>query len=701
MKKKIREWISVYIVKSPAKAILLMILLLNVLLLFVSGLIISALAPESLKYSGFWPSVFYTVSMILDAGCIQFIIEDIGEASVALVLICLAIILVGMVTFTGAVIGYVTNYISGFIENSQSGTRALKVSGHTVILNWNSRASEIINDLLYTGEKEIVVVLVPEEPDKVENEINERLAVTLRSENGKVTEACKEMDFWHSLRYKRKNMLRNNITLIVKKGDTYSTKQLNDISILQAKTVIILGRDVKNKLCKYELMEYNEKYEKGNSNTIKTLVQVAELTGSDESCDDQVVIVEVDDDWTGKIVERIIAHKEHLGKCNIVPVPVNRILGQLLSQFSVMPELNFVYSDLFSNKGAEFLCREVSEENASFVPNYLKEHMNAIPLRTMKTKTGVNAFYVADKESEYDETCPFVPIGYTVKPKENFWLEQRNVIIIGHNSNSQEIMDGFNAFRGEWNIESESEHFEIMNVMIIDDKKGLEKRNYYEDKVQYPYVKEVVEADVYDDDKVKEAIYKFIHQNELDVSILILSDDAVPTEDIDANVLTYLIYVQDVILQCKEENPDFDRESVDVIVEIVNPKNHEVARSYSVDNVVISNRYVSKMITQISRKEALYEFYKDILTYDAAGVESFVSEEMYIKKVKRFFDEIPAPCTAAELIRAVYNATPADNKAIVVGYVSPGGKMVIFSGDQENIRVELTDKDKLIIFSNH
>lgn len=91
--------------------------------------------------------------MVLDAGCIEYVIADIGQSSVALILVCLLTVLVGMITFTGAVVGYVTNYISSFIENSKSGSRAIRVSGHTVILNWNSRASEIVNDLLYTGKK--------------------------------------------------------------------------------------------------------------------------------------------------------------------------------------------------------------------------------------------------------------------------------------------------------------------------------------------------------------------------------------------------------------------------------------------------------------------------------------------------------------------------------------------------------------------
>ena len=325
MKRKIKEWISVYIVKNPSRAILFAIFLLNIVLLVISALLISALSPESLKNDGFFESIFYTISMILDAGCIQFVVQDIGQTSVALIIVCLVTIFVGMITFTGAIIGYVTNYISNFIENSNSGNRAIQVSGHTVILNWNSRASEVINDMLYSNKKEVVIILVPSGADDVKKEIDERISVTMKSENKRISEECKDKGLFERIRYINRNKLRNRLTIIIREGDTYSTKQLNDISLLQAKSVIILGRDVQNATCKYELSERIEKNEKGNANTIKTLVQVAEITGSEASADDQVIIVEVDDDWTASVVDKIILHKENLGKCNIIPVPVNRI----------------------------------------------------------------------------------------------------------------------------------------------------------------------------------------------------------------------------------------------------------------------------------------------------------------------------------------------------------------------------------------
>jgi hypothetical protein len=216
-------------------------------------------------------------------------------------------------------------------------------------------------------------------------------------------------------------------------------------------------------------------------------------------------------------------------------------------------------------------------------------------------------------------------------------------------------------------------------------------------------VTKTVAADVFDAPLIKETIEKAIDGHEGDTSLLILSDDHTVAEDIDSAALTYLIYVQDIIFDRQRKNPDFDRESIDVVVEILNPKNYDVVHNYSVDNVVISNRYISKMVTQIGRKQALYEFYSDILTYDEEGVTEFESKELYIKEVDQFFPdgEIPPRCTARELIWGVFQASPANNKTIVLGYTSPGGKMVLFAGDQDRIEVELTKKDKLIVFSNH
>ena len=187
-----------------------------------------------------------------------------------------------------------------------------------------------------------------------------------------------------------------------------------------------------------------------------------------------------------------------------------------------------------------------------------------------------------------------------------------------------------------------------------------------------------------------------------DVSILILSDDDALNEDIDAKALANLIYVRDIVDQKKANDPEnFDPESIDIIVEIIDPKHHDIVNSYSVNNVVISNRYISKMVTQISEVDGLFEFYNDVLSYDDGCDGSYSSKEIYIKMVKRFFTQVPQKTTADVFVRTIYSQTREENPTLCIGYVKPGGNIVIFGGDLSKIQVELNEEDKVILFTSH
>lgn len=713
--KKIREWVNIQFVKKPGAMILGIIFIFNVLFLFISAFVISSLSVSGTEKLSFFEAIFCTITMILDAGCIQFVISDIGKSGVAIVIICLTIIIIGMITFTGAVIGYITNYISDFIDNANSGAKKLKVYDHSVILNWNTRASEIINDLLYCPTKQKVVVLVDSRKKEIEKEISERLADTISRENKSLQNECAGMSFLKRKLFLFRRSFKNNLTVIVREGDIFSSKQLLDISLDKAKMIIILGSDINNTVCRFEHKEFIDEKSKGNSQTVKTLMQVADITSAQDSADSQKIIVEVNDDWTAELVDKIIKHKQVEGKCNIVSVRVNQILGHILSQFSLMPELNLAYKELFSNKGAAFYTQErnVPDERA-YIKNYLNNHSYSIPLTSMKSGDKEFFYYSSGSEKDLERITEVKKSDYTVSLNKNYWIERKNIIILGHNSRCKDIMMGFESFSHEWRHKDKAnnESEKILRVIVIDDKKHLEEMGYYK---QYPFEIETVSAEIYDNELICSTIDEFVSSNKEDTSVLILSDDAALNEDIDANALANLVYVQDTLAEKKRKNPDFDLESVDVIVEIIDPKHHDVINSYCVNNVVISNRYISKMITQIGEKEALFDFYSDILTYDEEEVYDsdadayvFDSKEIYIKKVSEFFDEVPAKATAEEFIRAVYYASidpsiplKKQNPSIALGYVKPGGKMVLFNGDQAKIEVELDDKDKLIVFSNH
>ena len=708
-KRPLREWLSLQIARRPRRFILIAIFLLNVIFFFVSASIISMLAPSNVPYHGFWASVFYTVSMTLDAGCIEYVVADIGQASVAVIVICILIVITGMIIFSGAIIGYVTNYIYDFIATANAGGRSLKVSDHMIILNWNSRAAEIINDLLYSDYPETVVVMVHSGKEEIEQEIAERLSDTLTRENLETIAESRRRPFPSSWVYLRKNLMRNRVSVVVREGDTFSTKQLNDVSVKKAKAVVILNQDRQRVPCKYETEQQKAEAEKGNTNLIKTLIQVANLTGADDSNDDQRVIVEVTDHWTQMLVDRIIAQKENLGKNNIVALPVNKILGQLLSQFTIMPELNLVYSELFSNKGATFYTKEVSriDKNREIsIPAYMKDHFHAVPLTVMKTREGEKCYLMADSQAALDviseDKAGKEPLAVNLNKKYEF--PRANIIILGHNSNIDSIMEGFCSFAGEWNyqdpdsIRRNGGSPQVLNITIIDTPESLEKHGYYR---QYPFVTQSIPATIFDREMICNAIHDSLDLYDNDTSVLVLSDDMVEQENLDANVLTYLIYIHDILTMRKEEDPDFDTGKLDVIVEILNPKNYDVAFNYSIDYIVISNRYLSRMVGQISEKEEIYLFYKDILTYDDESAQNYVSKELYAKSAWRFFDSMPPASTQAQLIRGVYESGPEDNKSILLGVIRNGTEMELFSGDQRNKKIEIALEDKVIVFSNH
>ncbi|MCF0228182.1 MAG: hypothetical protein HUJ76_00640 [Parasporobacterium sp.] len=692
--KKLLERFRIYRIKKPNIVILLVILLFNICWFFFSAALISAMAPSSLAHRGFWDSVYYTITMILDAGCIEYVIADIGAVSVGLIIFCVIVVIVGMITFSGAVIGYVTNYISGFIENADSGNTPIKISGHIVILNWNDRAAEIINELLFKGRKERIIVLANADKKLIEQEIYDRVSDTVSKENAVVKLKARQMSPGEGRKYIKEHTLKNRLDIIVREGDSCSTKQLQDISLKSARMVIILENDIRDSA------DNGSGEDKGNSNTIKALIQVADFTAQEGSAEDQHIVVETGDDWTLELVNKIIRHKEKSGKCNILPITVNHMLGLLLAQFCIMPELNKVYYKLYSNKGAGIFARPYAgQSDIDTEPGrYISVHDHAIPITVMDTGTGSYAYYVADRASDADIISEPSECNYSIKYNNKFWLRQRNILILGHNSRMEEIMNGFYFFREEWNGNPYEDNPEdILNIMVIDDEKSLAEHNYYK---EYPYVNRVISTGLYNDKLIHDSITEFVSLNADNTTVLILSDDLAKPEDIDAQALTCLVYIQEILEEKQDENPEFDAGKIDVIVEILNPKNYDVANNYSRNNVVISNRYASKMTTQICEKGGLFDLFRYLMTFGGENAEEYDSKELYIKDVKDFFLETPAPCTAKELITAVYNASPSENKQIVIGSVCDN-KIKIFAGNQREIKVELTENDKLIIFCAH
>ncbi len=698
----LHEWESFRFSRKPHSMMLMVILFVNVLLVLLAAWIISAFAVPGNENTGFFTAVYHTFTMILDAGCIESVITDLSGANLFLIIFCLVVIVVCMITFTGALIGYATNVVSNLIENANANSIKLRISGHVAVLGWNTRASEIINDLLYCRTWQKVVVLSEGNREAILDEINERLADTIERENAALEESVRQMPRLKKFFYMHKHKLRNNVAVVVREGDVFSAVHLNNIQLNKAKSIIILGKDLRSAI--REGASSDEETEKGDNRTVKTLIQVVDIASNVLSADNQKVVVEIENEWTGDLVDKIIRAKLNLDKCRVVPFRVHTVMGQLLSQFSLMPELNKVYSSLFSNKGTSFFARSQARpaSDIDFAETYLNTHRRALPLLFIKDEMTREDFfyYMADSDKDIDiasdramGTCP-------VGLNKDYWLPEKHVLILGSNSKISNVMDGYENFCSEWTNEK---HPQIVHVTVVDDEEKLQRENFYS---RYKFVENCVPARIIERDKIADIIKDFVYEHPDNSSILILSDDTVPDDDIDAKMMTFLIYAKDVINRARvnKRNVNFN---VDIIAEVMDPRHVDLVRSYDVDNVVISNRYISKMVTQISEDFARYNLYADIMDYDDMETAVYDGIEIYIKKAGEYFSELPPKNTPVDtVIRSVYEASrrfwgSEMDFAMLLGYIDTRGKVTLFGGARDQQTVTLTAEDKLIVFSNH
>ena len=217
MIRRFREWFSIRLAKKPGQIVLLSILFFNVVFFFLAAFIISRMSLSGTENLGFLEAAYYTISMILDAGCISNVVSDIGPENAAIAIVCLIIVIVGMISFTGAVIGYITNYISSFIEESNAGNHKLQISDHFVILNWNSRALEIVNDMLYSELCNRIVILVSSGKEDIDRQISERIHETIKRENNKIRDSLKDKSFISRSFLYAKNKFKNHLGIAAKK----------------------------------------------------------------------------------------------------------------------------------------------------------------------------------------------------------------------------------------------------------------------------------------------------------------------------------------------------------------------------------------------------------------------------------------------------------------------------------------------------
>lgn len=636
MKDRIKQAYSILLNTKTNVFIALAIIIFIAGAIVVGGILMNFIAGEGSVID----SIYSAMLMIIDPGFLA-VGEGFWKGTVSLL-----IVIFGMIVFLGGTIGSISNMMGTYMENIRMGTKKIYLSNHMLILNWNSRAEEIFVEECYRGENKNILILVADNREEVSNQLKAKKA-QLKKEGG---------------------AYYNEINVFVRKCDLFSKHDILEAGIERANTVIILD---------------NEDSCRGN-NTLASMVpiKILMLISQMNLGKKQTIIVESADMWTKNVISDIAKESKE----EIVPVSTNEVLGRILAQISIMPELNQVYGELMSHKGKEFYAIESSlgrDEKYKAISGYFENFKMGIPLNIMEIEDEKWLFVMGESLKEISRQTGNNLEKIALKINHNHRQSKKDIVIIGKNSKQNYIYDCFMEYVLEHGEDS-------ITVHRISTEDGLEM---IKDK---SYIKEYLIKDDFDKISIQSHLKSILKTATIN-SILMLSNDMDNERELDSEVLIDLINVKSILQDC-EQKPE-------IVVEILDPRHLDIAKEYGVKSIVFTNQYVSRLITQFGDSRSLYTFFSDLFSYDTNKEEidkgRFRSKELYVRTVGEVFEELPPKMTIGNFVSNTYFNTEATNPLITLGYFDAStGNMRLFGKNMDD-EISLTKEDRLIIYCRH
>jgi ion channel POLLUX/CASTOR len=155
----------------------------------------------------------------------------------------------------------------------------------------------------------------------------------------------------------------------------------------------------------------------------------------------------------------------------------------------------------------------------------------------------------------------------------------------------------------------------------------------------------LIESDPLSVDELK-AIGPFQYDN-----ILILSQGSGDSDDerMDSETIVILLLLRNIFREMTGGQPQTYKHNIDghttkLITEVLSSENQELVARAGVNDFIISNRFISMLLAQISENADIKRVYDDLFQEDGS--------EIYLKPVTHYFSDFPIRVTYAEMIRS-------------------------------------------------
>ncbi|TVP84604.1 MAG: hypothetical protein EA375_06355 [Acholeplasmataceae bacterium] len=329
---------------------------------------------------------------------------------------------------------------------------------------------------------------------------------------------------------------------------------------------------------------------------------------------------------------------ETLHNHDILPICFDKRLGQIIAQTLIEPRMEDVYLSLFSFDGSEIYLLENKTFDAC-----LNEHAYAVPV----ARHGDHLFVMSLTNETKNRTSPHAhkPLKLVAKPIHE--AMEMDIHIIGENNKLQFIREAF-------------DNYEAIH-------QGRFKAKWVDENDLTSFTRELVQQD-----------------NK--ASILLLSDETQKDDALDANVINNIIYLEGHL-----EKPD-----VNIIVELLNPKNDPIVKDFNIRNTIISNKIISLLLSKLALFKETAPFYEDLLTIapDEKGIDK---QSITIRRADVCL-EAAFPLrfeSKKQLVGSIYEAFGKER--IILGYLRHEAIHILEGNLHQNESIVLEAGDELIL----
>lgn len=498
------------------------------------------------------------------------------------------------VVMLSTLVAFITTTLDQKISQLKKGHSKVFENDHTLILGWNERVVEILRELILANESEddpVVVILADQDKEMMDDYLRVHLPDT------------------------------KNTRIVTRSGSPASLAKLEIASFTHSKSVIVLAGSVGN--------ADGRAADASDAKVIKTVLALVAAGAQDFELQ---VVVE-----TCRAENRALV--EGLAPGGITTIDVDDILAKILVQTSRSVGLSVVYNEILSFDGCEmYFCQDRWGERT--FGELVYHFADGIPmgLRHADGSLVINppaAHPVQPDDSvlilaEDDSTIAFQSEPIT-QPRDYAGSQKRTQPSTEHN-----LVIG-------WTARSETILREYAQYVLRGSTADVMLRQPCEqvvDKVRSLNQElDSMEIRLVEGDPLSHEGLAAIKPDRYD-NIVILSQGKIGDDDETTESETIVILL---LLRSLLSKRPSDERKPKLVTEVLDSENQPLIARAGVRDIVISNRFISMLLAQISEDPDIKRVYDDL--FDEEG------SEIYIKPMTLYSDSLPAQVRFADLIQ--------------------------------------------------